>query len=343
MGFILALLYCLQKTKKRSYEMKKLFLVLSALVLVSTACQFGGAGKAEPTAVSLVATSFPSPTPVALNPTAGPEGPAEAGTERTHSVDGMTQVYIPDGTFMRGGLDGEATNNVNEGPAEKVTLHGFWMDKLEVTNGMYLLCVNAGVCGLPHYASEIVVKSKTRAEYFRNPEFNDFPVVYVGWGDAATYCEWAGRRLPSEAEWEYAARGGFPSLNTYPWGDQKPDGSFANFNFEVGDTVRVGSYPAGISPFGILDMAGNVSEWVNDFYDATYYDKHAVLNPTGPIARSAFFARVIRGGSFGDSWQYMRVSKRSSLVGPDPSQPVGSDRYYGFSADTVGFRCASDN
>ncbi len=321
--------------------MKKLYTVLAILVLVSSACQLGGGSAAEPTAVVSNVEIFPSPTPVANNPTPSTGGVADAGTERTNSVDGMTSVYVPEGTFMRGGLDGVA--DINESPAEKVTLRGLWMDKFEVTNGMFLLCVQAGACGLPHYGAQILTKSKTREQYFRNTEFNDFPVVYVGWGDADAYCKWAGRRLPSEAEWEYSARGSFPSLNTFPWGDNQPDGSYANFNFNVGDTQRIGSYPAGASPFGVLDMAGNVAEWVNDFFDSDYYSQHSLQNPTGPIARNNFFARVVRGGSFGDPWQYVRVSKRSSTLGPDPSQPDGSEKFYGISADTIGFRCASDN
>lgn len=322
--------------------MKKLFAVLAALMLVATACQMGGTSQAEPTAVPLDASPFPSPTPAPLNPTAEPENNApDAGENKVSSVDGMTQVYIPEGTFQRGGMDAVAEQD--EFPTVKVTLSGFWMDKVEVTNGMYLLCVQAGVCNVPHLGVQPVFKSQTRTEYFRNPEYNDYPVVYVGWGDAETYCEWSGRRLPTEAEWEYAARGSFPSLNTYPWGDQKPDNSYANFNYYVGDTARVGSFPAGISAFGILDMAGNVAEWVNDFYDPNYYGSGVTLNPTGPIARGNYFSRVTRGGHFGDAWQYLRVSKRSSVMGPDPDQPPDTDRFFGISAGTIGFRCASDN
>jgi formylglycine-generating enzyme required for sulfatase activity len=90
-------------------------------------------------------------------------------------------------------------------------------------------------------------------------------------------------------------------------------------------------------------MAGNVAEWVNDFYDPNYYGSGVVLNPSGPIARGNYFMRVVRGGSFGDPWQYLRVSKRSSVMGPDPTQPPDTDRWYGQSASTIGFRCASDN
>jgi formylglycine-generating enzyme required for sulfatase activity len=322
--------------------MKKLYTVLAILTIIATACQLGGTTQAEPTPIPFVATAFPSPTAVPLNPTAAPpSGAPNAGTERASGVDGMTQVYLPEGIFMRGGLD--ANTESNELPAVKVTLRGFWMDKVEVTNGMYLLCFQAGVCDLPRYGSLTLSKSETRPSYFRNPEYNDYPVVYVTWGSADAYCKWAGRRLPTEAEWEYGARGAFPSLNTFPWGDQLPDSSYANFNYYVGDTTRVGSFPAGASPFGLLDMSGNVAEWVNDFYDANYYSQGVTLNPSGPIARSRLFSRVARGGSFGDSWQNIRVSKRISIMGPDPSEPIGSDRYYGVSASTVGFRCASDN
>jgi len=323
--------------------MKKLYGTLIVFVLVLTAC---GGGSANPTAipqVNNVPTAFPSPTTAASHPTDEPsKGSVNAGDEKTSTADGMVQVYVPDGTFKRGGLDAVAEGD--ELPTANVTLHGFWMDKTEVTNGMYLLCFQNGGCDqLPHSSAKPVFKSETRPEYFKNPEFNDYPVVYVTWADAAAYCKWAGRRLPTEAEWEYSARGPLPSLNTFPWGDQKPDNSYANFNYFAGDTMRVGSFPAGASPFGILDLAGNVSEWVNDFYDPNYYQGGAAMNPTGPISRSNFFNRVVRGGSFGDPWQYLRVSKRSSVTGPDPNQQPNTDRWFGTSASTIGFRCVSDN
>jgi formylglycine-generating enzyme required for sulfatase activity len=328
--------------------MKKLYFVLVVLAIVASACQLGGVSQAEPTPIPLAATSVPKPT-VIMNPTAGSQGgsaPA-SGTTRVSSADGMTQVYVPDGTFMRGGIDPDAT--INETPATKITISGFWMDKVEVTNGMYLLCFQAGVCALPHFfdkatqTDKTVVKSSSRQKYFNTPEFADYPVIYVTWGDADTYCNWAGRRLPTEAEWEYSARGPFPSLNTFPWGDQQPDNSLANFNNNTGDTMRVGSYPAGASIFGILDLAGNVAEWVQDFYDVKYYDQSIAVDPTGPIRGTVEFMRVMRGGYWGDNWKSLRVSYRTSMMGPDASQQVGSEGYYGMSSNAVGFRCAADN
>jgi eukaryotic-like serine/threonine-protein kinase len=312
--------------------MKKLFPILAVLVLVSSACQLAG-GQAQPTAIT-VATAFPTNTPIALNATAGPSGGNQAAGSSRNSPDGMTEVSVPAGTFEMGGLDPAATQV--EKPAHKVTMHAFWIDKFDVTNAMYTQCTTAGVCDPPLHFN-----SKTVTAYFNGPDYANYPVVNVTWGDAVAYCKWAGRRLPTEAEWERAARG--DDLRTYPWGDQAPDSSRANFNFQVGDTSKVGSYPAGASPYGALDMAGNVFQWVSDFYDGSYYSKAVNLNPSGPIARSNFFSRIIRGGSFQDGAENIRVSYRTGDLGPNPDALAGTPAFTGDASSKIGFRCASDN
>ncbi len=251
-------------------------------------------------------------------------------SQRVSSIDGMPQVYIPAGTFHMGGYDVRAAPD--EFPAHDVTLDAFWMDQLEVTNAMYQLCVGAGACDLPQS-----LESQRRTDYYSNPEFKDYPVIYVTWGDANAFCGWAGERLPTEAEWERAARG--DDLRTFPWGEDKPDDTFANFNFIVRDTSRVGSYPLGASPFGILDMAGNVAEWTNDFYRSNYYSISESTNPAGPVAGSNFF-RVVRGGSLGDAEINIRVPKRSSVLGSNLNAIPGSKEYLGEFSPRIGFRCA---
>lgn len=312
--------------------MNKVLPILLAFALLSTACQLG-AGRAQPTAIA-IATAGPTVTPIPLNPTAAPaRGNVDGGSERVSNADGMIQVYIPEGNFQMGGLDPNAS--ADELPVHKVSMRGFWMDKVEVTNAMYALCAQSGACNIPKS-----FQSDTRESYFNNPEFADYPVVYVGWADAQAYCEWAGRRLPTEAEWERAARGN--DFRTHPWGDERADSSRANINFYIGDTTRVGSFPAGASYFGILDMSGNVAEWVQDYYDATYYSAAVSSNPTGPISRSSYFNRVVRGGSFQDTEAFVRVSKRSSVKGPDFNADLDSSEYVGTVSPKIGFRCASD-
>ena len=246
-------------------------------------------------------------------------------------MDGMPQVYIPAGIFRMGGMD--VRRALNEIPERDVSLDAFWMDQLEVTNAMYALCVGAGGCTPPQN-----FKSQRRPSYFNNPEFKDYPVIYVTWGQAKAYCEWAGRRLPTEAEWERAGRG--DDFRTFPWGEDKADGLLANFNMLVGDTSRVGTYPAGASPYGVLDMAGNVAEWVNDFYSFNYTNAES-LNPTGPVG-SATLNHVVRGGSLGDAEINIRVSKRSSVLGSNLDARPDSSAYLGDFSPRIGFRCAMD-
>jgi eukaryotic-like serine/threonine-protein kinase len=260
---------------------------------------------------------------------------ATPNTARISTKDGMTQILIPAGSFIMGGMDVYREND--EQPPHEVKLASFWIDQVEVTNGMYDLCVQAGICRPPRE-----VRSDNREEYFGNPEFRDYPVVNVAWYDADAYCAWAGRRLPTEAEWERAARG--DDKRNYPWGDEPPHEFNSNSLNTVGDTTRVGSYPEGASPFGILDMAGNVWEWVADRYRPDYYSKSPLENPQGPTQEEVFTTlRVMRGGSFQEDGIFLRLVNRSFLEGPDPkADPKKDEAYYGRSSTRIGFRCAQD-
>jgi formylglycine-generating enzyme required for sulfatase activity len=277
----------------------------------------------SPTVKAITATSVPTNLPTVL-PT------QDTSNQRTSMVDGMPQIFIPAGTFRMGGMD--ARSAPDERPAHDVALNGYWMDQLEVTNAMYMLCVKSGGCTPP-----LDFKSQRRPKYFNNPEFNDYPVIYVTWGQAKTYCEWTGGRLPTEAEWERAARG--DDWRTFPWGDDKANGLLANYNMLVGDTSRVGTYPLGASPFGVLDMAGNVAEWTNDLYSGNFYESLVnALNPTGPET-SATLRRVVRGGSLGDAEINIRVPKRSAVAGSDLLSAPNSSAYIGEFSPRIGFRC----
>jgi len=320
--------------------MNKINRYLLFLVFILSGCSGQAVETAQPT-VQSISTAHPSPSPEPdplpgipdVIPTSTPlveENP----NFRVSPIDGMPQAFIPAGSFHMGGYDVRAAPD--EFPAHEVSLYAYWMDQLEVTNAMYQLCVDAGICTLPQSLG-----SQRRKEYFSTVEFKDYPVVYVTWGQAKTYCEWAERRLPTEAEWERAARG--DDLRTFPWGEDKADERFANFNMLVTDTSRVGSYPMGASPFGILDMAGNVAEWTNDLYSSTFYATALIMtNPTGPASGSGL-RRVVRGGSLGDAEINIRVPKRSSVLGSDLNALKDSPEYLGDFSPRIGFRCAQSN
>jgi serine/threonine-protein kinase len=317
--------------------MKKYIYFQLLFIFVLSAC---GGEKTETPIIESTSTATQAPTiePSIIPPTMEAVTPTveptlEPETFRFSSIDGMPQIYIPVGTFRMGGLD--IRHGPDEVPAHDVTISAFWMDQLEVTNAMYQLCVKEGQCTPPQSFA-----SQRRNDYYENIEFKDYPVVYVTWGQAKTYCEWANRRLPTEAEWERAARG--DDQRTFPWGEDKPDERFTNFNFIVKDTSRVGSYPLGASPFGVLDMAGNVAEWTNDFYKFDYYQSSIETDPQGPLTSSGF-NRVVRGGSLGDAEINIRLSKRSSVLGSDLRMEKGSPEYLGDFSPRIGFRCAMDD
>ena len=243
------------------------------------------------------------------------------GSTWVRPADGMVMVYVPEGEFTMGSNDGSS----DEQPVHKVYLDEFWIDQTEVTNAMYALCVRAGACLPPHNNS-----SYTHSSYYGNSQYADYPVIYISWNRANDYCHWAGVRLPTEAEWEKAARG--TDARTYPWGNSTPNCSLANYYSNggkcVGDTRAVGSYPEGASPYGTLDMAGNVWEWVNDWYYFLYYSQSPESNPAGPASGTY---RVLRGGA----WiNYENDLRTSSRYGNYPSYSYSFSRPFGF-------RCAS--
>jgi formylglycine-generating enzyme required for sulfatase activity len=226
-------------------------------------------------------------------------------------------VYVPAGRFEMGsdedGVDyamqlcSEYRDDCqrrwyeDQQPAHTVALDGFWIDKYEVTNAQYEKCVEAGACRAP------AVCNWGQPTYGKADKA-DHPAVCVDWQGAQDYCEWVGRRLPTEAEWEYAARG--PAANLFPWGDTfegtlanscdtncTQDWKYTGYDDGYAQTAPVGSYPDGVSWCGAEDMAGNVWEWVSDWYDSEYYRVSPAENPGGP---SSGEHRVARGGSWRD-------------------------------------------
>jgi formylglycine-generating enzyme required for sulfatase activity len=227
---------------------------------------------------------------------------------------GVTMVLVPAGSFTMGSSRGDR----DESPIHSVNLDLYYIDKFEVTNALYQSCVEAGSCKLP-----VKADSFTRSSYYGNSQYSNYPVVYVDWNMAKNYCEWRGARLPTEAEWEKAARG--TDERTYPWGNGL-DCSNANFSSCVNGTSEVGTYEKGKSPYGVDDMAGNVWEWVADWYSESYYASAPSTNPVGPVAGSS---RTVRGGSWTRGALDIRSSNRVNFA----------PNYNNFD---LGFRCARE-
>jgi formylglycine-generating enzyme required for sulfatase activity len=251
-----------------------------------------------------------------------PSGADRGGTV-TLRAEGPDAVLVRAGTFMMGSSDVEIAHAVtlcrleggercadeiaagfsSESAAHEVYLSDFWMDRAEVTVARYRRCVSAGACDEPPYASG--------ARRFDRPEL---PVVLVTWNDARRFCAWSGARLPTEAEWERAARGPGGGRR-YPWGNvynpfHANHGSVSVESLDDSDgfleLAPVGSFPPGRTPDGIDDLSGNVEEWVADHY-AAEYPAGSAANPTGPDSGEE---RVVRGGSYLHGRPWLRASTR---------------------------------
>ncbi len=250
-------------------------------------------------------TSIPLPSKTPL-----PKNTADPKTSLMRARDGMQMVFVPAGSFVMGS-DSKIPGHQNENPAHAVNLEAFWIDQTEVTNAMYAQCVQANACQPP--SSNLSLAGN---KYYGVPEFKNFPVTSVSRALASSYCTWVEARLPGEAEWEKAARG--TDARTYPWGEGI-DPEHANYNRNIGDTTRVGSYAIGSSPYGAADMAGNVMEWVADY--VSYTDSSASK------AKLSESIGMMRGGYWGDDGDFVRSSRRYL------SDPAKDYAY-------TGFRCA---
>jgi formylglycine-generating enzyme required for sulfatase activity len=284
--------------------------------------------------VGVVLLSAPAWAP--LQAQSAPDAPVPVGTRLmlpyikaasatpTPVVDFGQMIAIPAGSFQMGCDASHDTCNSEELPLHTVTLSAYSIDKYEVTNARYKACVDAGGCTPPHETSSAI-----REAYYGNAAYNEYPVIKVDWSQAAAYCAWAGKRLPAEAEWEKAARGA-SDTRVYPWGDSAPNCTMLNFaggvtGACVGDTSQVGAYPNAASSYGAVDMAGNVWEWVRDWWQADYYSVSPANNPTGPATVAS---RVLRGGAWNHTYDWNVRTAYRNYIDPD------------YWVMNLGFRCA---
>ena len=324
--------------------MKRWLNLLFSVALIAAVC--GCSAIEPPTKVTPTIPMTMSGATMALTSTLTP-----APSTWVAETDGMVMVIVPAGEFLMGspedepGLDAAKESvrepyidpftglSDDEKPQHRLYLDAFWIDQTEVTNGMYAAFLNevgnqreGGVTWLDVKASQVLIR-QVAGEWQPLEGYQDHPAVEVTWYGARAYCEWAGRRLPTEAEWEKAARG--VDGHRYPWGNQWPTCELANYDGGcfLRVTTKVGSYPVGKSPYGALDMAGNVWEWVADWYAEDYYARSPARNPQGPTSGEW---RVIRGASWHPHQYDVRAANRAK------SLPDSSNR-------DVGFRCVSDS
>ena len=277
------------------------------------------------------------------------ENEFEFDSDCYHSEEASPLVLLPDGSFVMGTNRTDGIDLLNghldepfedEHPQHAVQVSSFWLEKTEVSNVQYRACVHAGACEDPHTPTVLYAP-----DYYTNSQFDNYPVVNVTWNMADDYCTWRNRRLPTEAEWEKAARGDLDE-RIYPWGWQEPLCSMANVSIirwlgnddgerEAvenchGFPVPVASYTDFSSPYGLLNMTGNVEEWVADYYSADYYNSDIWPgNGDDPAGPDVGEEQVVRGGSFSSSALFARITYRDR-------KPL---EYY---SATVGFRCATD-
>ena len=252
-----------------------------------------------------------TPYEVVSEPTEGTSSEPESATNEEPFPDGM--ITIPAGPFVRGTTSG----GFDEQPQRTIDLETFSIDRHEATNHQYqqfVLATGHRKAGPPSRYAKSIGKMRGTNQ----------PAVYVSWDDANDYCRWKGKRLPTEAEWEKAMRGTDGRL--WPWGNQeKPNGAnWARVQDGHDVSARVGSFPADTSPYGVMDGAGNVMEWVADWYKEAYYKEAPDRDPPGPEFGTY---RVMRGGGYTTTGGDVRITSRSKMV-PD------------FRDETIGFRCA---
>jgi formylglycine-generating enzyme required for sulfatase activity len=267
--------------------------------------------------------------PLAVTPAPNSATATGPGTGRISPQDGMPLVYVPAGEFLMGSTDQDPGADIDEKPQHRVFLEAFWMGQTEVTNAMFAAFlsekgnqVEERATWLNAAASQVQIVQDQNGEWQPRLGFEDHPVAFVTWYAARAYCAWAGGRLPTEAEWEKAARGVNDGI--FPWGGEI-DCSRANYlDCNLTGSLPVGSLLAGASPYNALDMTGNVWEWVADWHAADYYTRSPAENPAGP---ETGLARVVRGGSWLFDAKHARPANRRS-DGPLITKP------------DYGFRCA---